>query len=414
MGGNNMQQQQQQLLVGIDVGNRNHHVAICAPSGIVDQFEISHNAKGFKYFFSQVSAQARRFKLSKVVVGMEGTNGYARPLDQMIKDKGYTLLNVNNLKLARFKEIFASPAKTDSIDAVQIVTLMKMAPFMGQGNETLQEVHNIGESEVKLKRISRRRRQLVDEKVVIQNRMQADLQSVCPGFVDMFKTMDSAYVLRFLSLHSDLRKLIKVNLSTLQKIPGVGKALSEKLSQWQAIAIFGSEVEWVGPMISDDAKRMLELKEKIDDLESNMESLIQQSNLATIIKSIPGFGVICSGEIAGEIGTMERFESESGLAIYLGMAPLDNSSGNYKGTKSPKQVNKRAKKAMMSALAIHIRQVDQSKTYYDKKRNEGKKYNQALRSLGRHLARVIWSLVKNNRFYESHGNENIEKGTVAA
>jgi len=145
-----------------------------------------------------------------------------------------------------------------------------------------------------------------------------------------------------------------------------------------------------------------------------MKSLIGQSILATIIKSIPGFGIICSGELAGEIGTMERFKSEAGLAIYLGMAPLDNSSGNYKGTKSPKQVNKRAKKAMMAALAIHIRKADQSKTYYDKKRTEGKKYNQALRSLGRHLIRVIWSMVKNNRFYESQINENIEKETLAA
>jgi hypothetical protein len=48
---------------------------------------------------------------------MEGTNGYARPLDQMINRKGYHLLNVNNLKLARFKEFFAAPAKTDRIDA---------------------------------------------------------------------------------------------------------------------------------------------------------------------------------------------------------------------------------------------------------------------------------------------------------
>lgn len=408
MGGKNMQKQ---LLVGVDVGYRNHHVAISAPSGIVDQFEISHDNKGFEYFFNQISTQARRFKVPDVV-GMEGTNGYARPLDQMVKDKGYTLLNVNNLKLARFKEIFASPAKTDRIDAGQIVTLMRMAPFMGQANETLQKVHNVGEVETKLKRFSRRRRQLVDEKVILLNRMQADLQSVCPGFIDMFKEIDALYVLRFLSFRQDLRKLSRIRLSTIQSIPGIGKALSKKLVQWQEKATFGADVQWVGPMISNDAKRILELKEKIDVLEAQIKSLIAQSNLATIIKSIPGFGIICTGEIAGEIGTMKRFDSEAGLAIYLGMAPLDNSSGNYKGTKSPKQVNKRAKKAMMAALGIHIRKVEQSKAYYDKKRKEGKKHNQALRSLGRHITRVIWSMVKNNRKYKIQ--ENKEKETIAA
>lgn len=397
MGGKNMQQQQ--LLVGVDVGYRKHHVAIGGAKGIVDQFEIPHNEDGFKYFFSRIANQARQLKVSNVAVGMEGTNGYARPLDQMIKGKGYKLLNVNNLKLARFKEIFSAPAKTDSIDAKEIVTLMNMVPFMGQAKETLQEVYDVEETQIKLKRISRRRRQLVDEKVTLLNRMQADLQSVCPGFIDVFKDVSADYVLRLLSLKSDLRKTAKVRRTTLQKLPGIGKALSEKIVSWQEIASFGKEVDWVGPMIYDDAKRILELKKKIELMESQMKILLEQSRLAKIIESIPGFGIVTSCEIAGEIGTMQRFTSEAGLAIYLGMAPVDNSSGDYQGTKTPRQVNKRAKKAMMAALGIHIRSVDQSKKYYEKKRSEGKKYNQALRSLGRHLTRAIWSMVKNNRMY---------------
>jgi hypothetical protein len=38
-------------------------------------------------------------------------------LDQPILSHGYTLFNINNLKLARFKEVFPSAAKTDAIDA---------------------------------------------------------------------------------------------------------------------------------------------------------------------------------------------------------------------------------------------------------------------------------------------------------
>lgn len=153
-------------------------------------------------------------------------------------------------------------------------------------------------------------------------------------------------------------------------------------------------------MIVEDAKRILELKGKIDALEARMETLVYNSSLSKLLLSIPGFGVVCAAEVAGEIGTMARFDSEAGLGIYLGMAPLDNSSGKYKGTKSPRQVNKRAKAAMMVALGHHVRIVDESKAYYEKKRAEGKKHNQALRSLGRHLTRVIWRMVKNNRIYE--------------
>jgi hypothetical protein len=48
---------------------------------------------------------------------MEGYNGYARPSDSLIRARGYRLYNINNLKLARFKEIFPGAAKSDRIDA---------------------------------------------------------------------------------------------------------------------------------------------------------------------------------------------------------------------------------------------------------------------------------------------------------
>ena len=43
-------------------------------------------------------------------VAMEGYGGYARPLDGRVLMRGWRLYNVNNLKLARFKEIFPAPA----------------------------------------------------------------------------------------------------------------------------------------------------------------------------------------------------------------------------------------------------------------------------------------------------------------
>ena len=124
------------------------------------------------------------------------------------------------------------------------------------------------------------------------------------------------------------------------------------------------------------------------------------TSTATRIASIPGYGDTCSAELAGEIGTLARFNAETGLAIYLGMAPLDNRSGKYQGTKKPRQVNTRAKAAMMTAVARHIACVPQSKAYYDRKRAEGKKHNQAIRATGRHLVRVMWAMIKQERDYE--------------
>ena len=101
----------------------------------------------------------------------------------------------------------------------------------------------------------------------------------------------------------------------------------------------------------------------------------------------------------GEIGCIDRFQKESSLALYLGMAALDNASGKYKGSKRTKQVNRHAKSAMMVAIDHHRRGNKVSQHYYEKKRLEGKKHNRAIRSLGRHLARVIFRMLKDNRDY---------------
>ncbi len=82
------------------------------------------------------------------------------------------------------------------------------------------------------------------------------------------------------------------------------------------------------------------------------------------------------------------------------MAALDNASGKYKGSKTPRQVNKRIKSAMMVAVDRHRKQVPTSQTYYEKKRAEGKTHNQAIRALGRHLCRVIFRMLQEKREYK--------------
>jgi len=396
-----------QVTVGVDVGSHMHRVAIGTPEKkIAEEFDLPHNREGFEKFFARISHYENTFKVP-VVVAMEGFNGYARPLDQMVQNKGYRLLNVNNLKLCRFKEIFPSPAKTDAIDARKILELVRLQPLLSDQEVILQEVHEVPREHMVLKRLTRRRRQLVGEKAAILNRMQSDLHAVSPELVELARNKDGLAFLRFLTCREDLRQLERIHKRTLLGIKGIGKGFAGKIQEWQKKAQFSEEAEYAGPMIVEDARRILELKKRIKDLDKQIGEFCERSRLAGIVRSIPGFGLTCTSEIVAEVGTMGRFRSEKSLAMYLGMAPLDNSSGRHKGTRHAKQVNKRARIAMMTALTRHIRRVEESERYYRKKRNEGKKHNQAIRSLGRHMVRVLWSMVKNDHFYESREVNNI-------
>ena len=389
-----------ELQIGIDVGSSNHSVAIGDGNGkIVREFEIEHTQKGFDEFFAIIAKESKQ-RDATTSIAMEGYNGWARPLDGLILKQGYKLYNVNNVKLARFKEIFPAAAKTDAIDATKIVELFSLQEHLPIAKKVLQEIQVSDSINMQLKKLTRRRKQLVEERMVITNRMGADLQAEAPDLKALASCVDDLWFLRFVTLRKDMRLLAKVHKSSIEKIPRIRKNHIDKIILWQAEASFTDAIEYIASMFYDDAMRILELKQKIKDIEKQIDYLIPSSKIARLLISIPGFATVGAGTLAGEIGTLNRFENEGSLALYLGMTNLDNSSGKKKGSKRNMATNRHAKKAMINATMQHSRNAEESSTYLKKKISEGKKYQQAIRSLGRHLVRVIWSMIQQERDYE--------------
>jgi transposase len=408
------EEKSKELRVSVDVGYRRHSVAIGLASGeILEEFEIEHRLEGFEEFFSRIEKHNPN-KGYCVAVAMEGYNGYARPLDSMVRQHGYRLYNINNLKLARFKEIFPGSAKSDRIDARKGLELFQLRDHLPLAKEVLQEVLGTPQENEVLQRLTRRRRRLVNERVRVVNNLQADLQAVCPGLLEITSEASSQWFLNFLLSADTLAQLARLRKATLLKIPAVGRKYASRIEDWQKRAHFGAEVEWVSEMIQEDAQRCLDLAEMIKTLQTKIKQVAQDSKIAKMLLSIPGFGPVCTSELAGEIGTIERFSKEGSLGLYLGMSTLDNSSGKYQGSKAPKHVNTRAKAAMMIALDRHRKYVPESQRYYEKKRSQGKKHNQALRALGRHLCRIIYKMLKEGREYEMRPEKGNTKSTVSS
>ena len=128
-----------QLRVGVDVGSRCHNVAVgLTDGGLLEEFEIPHTAAGFQDFFARIEGHAKRHPYP-IAVAMEGYNGHARPLDSLVRARGWRLFNVNNLKLARFKEIFPAAAKSDRIDSAKTLELFQLRDHLPMAGDVLQE-----------------------------------------------------------------------------------------------------------------------------------------------------------------------------------------------------------------------------------------------------------------------------------
>ena len=189
--------------------------------------------------------------------------------------------------------------------------------------------------------------------------------------------------------------------STLLKIPGVGARRAALIADWQQHGQLSPDATWMSPLVRADALRLLQLRQQIQQLQHQIHDVASACRLYSLLRSIPGFGVISAAELTAEIGSLQRFRTSDALALFLGAAPLDHSSGKRRGSRRARLVNRTAKNALCTATGRHRRLVPESSRFFQRKLTQnGGRYARAVRALARYLVRVIWSMAKHNREYE--------------
>ena len=215
--------------VSVDVGCHRYSVAVGLTNGeLLDEFDIDRRPEGFAGFFNRIERHQRRYP-GPVAVTIEGYNGHARPLDTLVREHQWRLPNLNNLKLVRFKQVFPAAAKTDRIDARRGLELMQTGEHMPRARDVLQEVQAAPADNLELKRLTRRRRALVDEKCRVLSRLQDDLQAVCPGPLEITADAENLWwFLHLLSHGEDLTRLARLHEKTVIEPMAVPRLLHRR------------------------------------------------------------------------------------------------------------------------------------------------------------------------------------------
>ena len=147
------------------------------------------------------------------------------------------------------------------------------------------------------------------------------------------------------------------------------------------------------------AKRILELQKEVKDIDKSLDKIGNQSKEVKHLKTLPGVATKLASRFIGEIGDIHRFPSEKQLAIYCGIACVDNNSGKVTKAKAVYKANKICKQTLITMAGGSIRLSLQCRAYYLKKRAEGKSHNHTLRCLARQLIKVIYKILTEDRDY---------------
>lgn len=118
-----------------------------------------------------------------------------------------------------------------------------------------------------------------------------------------------------------------------------------------------------------------------------------------LLRSIPGIGDKIAATIIAEIGDISSFKDAKKLVAFAGIDPSVFSSGKFSATRNriTKRGSTRLRKALYLAVICGIRGArnnERIRTFYDKKRLEGKPHRVAIIACTNKLIHLIFAILK--------------------
>ena len=138
--------------------------------------------------------------------------------------------------------------------------------------------------------------------------------------------------------------------------------------------------------------RCRSMNKTIAELDRELEQRPQE--LAPALLEVPGCGGLTAAKLLGEIGPIDRFDSDAQLARHGGVAPLPASSGKVQRHRLDRGGNRQLNTALYRIDITQARYHPAARIYLARKQAEGKSRREAIRCLKRTLARVVFNTLK--------------------
>jgi transposase len=166
----------------------------------------------------------------------------------------------------------------------------------------------------------------------------------------------------------------------------------------QTVIVAGADT--AAELVAELADQLYRILERRQRLEKEIERAFFALPEASILKSLPGIGPRLGARILIEIGDIRQFRTSAQLAAYAGLGPTPHQSGtSIRGNRPTRFGNHRLKNAFFLA-ALSSLQHAPSRTYYDRKREQGKRHTQALLCLARRRVDVLHAMLSHQVPYK--------------
>ena len=282
---------------------------------------------------------------------LEDCRQLTRQLERTLVDAGERLVRVPPKLMAPQRRAGRVRGKSDPIDALAVARAALREPRLDHPREGEQRLRE-------LKLLVDHRDDLVDERRRAQQRLRWHLHELDPQLAVPAGALDRTVWL---------------------------ERLARRLARHEQTVLVRIARELVG--------RCRSLTRTILELEREVEK--QTSATAPALLALPGCGALSAAKLLGEIGPIERFQTDAQLARHAGVAPLEASSGKHQRHRLDRGGNRQLNCALHRIAITQARVHPPARAYLARKQAEGKSRREAIRCLKRQLARTVYTTLKN-------------------
>jgi transposase len=281
---------------------------------------------------------------------LEDCRRLTRWLERQLLVAGQSLVRVPPKLMAPERRASRGRGKSDPIDALAVARAALREPGLSRPRADEEPFRE-------LKLLVDHRDAIVDERRRVHQRLRWHLHQLDPTF---------EVPLRMLARASHL----------------------ERVSRWLARQQQELQVRLARELVASCRS----LNRTIGRLDQELEQ--RTAALAPALLELPGCGAITAAKLLGEIGPIDRFQSDAQLARHSGVAPLEASSGRIHRHRLDRGGNRQLNSALYRIAITQARVHEPARAYLERKRSEGKSRREAIRCLKRLLARVVFNTLQ--------------------
>lgn len=384
------------IFLGLDVGKSDHWACAVTKDGtkIWNKTLPNDEAKLTKVY-QELSAKGPVL----VVVDQPATIGALAVA--VAQHLGIPVAYLPGLSMRRIADMYPGTAKTDEKDAFIIADAARTMPH------TLRSIQVSDEDEATLGMLTGFDLDLARQITQTSNRIRGLFTQIHPPLERILGPwLEHDAVMEVLAswpTPAQLKHAGKARIDAKLKKQGARRhtawagAILDALDE-QTVVVVGTDA--AGLVIPHLARQLISLHAQRADVATHLEAMVEAHPLYPVLTSMPGVAVRTAAIIIAETSG-KTFASAASLSSYAGLAPTTRQSGtSIKSERVSHSGNKRLKRALFLSAFASIRFDPTSRAYYDRKRAQGKRHNQALIALAHRRLTVLFAMIRDGSLYD--------------